>query len=63
MASVAPSMQPERLNQIFNGLKNKNAETRAQSAKDLYHFVSIISYILNSVLNSSRGSWNRCRYP
>ncbi|KAF8817420.1 phosphatidylinositol 3-kinase [Phlegmacium glaucopus] len=41
MASVAPSTQPERLNQIFNGLKSKNAETRAQSAKDLYHFVSL----------------------
>ena len=46
MASVAPSTQSERLNQIFNGLKNKNVETRAQSAKELYHFVSIPSYIL-----------------
>jgi FKBP12-rapamycin complex-associated protein len=40
MASVAQSTQTERLNQIFNGLKNRNADIRLQSAEDLRRFVS-----------------------
>ncbi|KIM49486.1 hypothetical protein M413DRAFT_21701 [Hebeloma cylindrosporum] len=41
MASVAQSTQTERLNQIFNGLKNRNADIRLQSAEDLRRFVTM----------------------
>ncbi|KAF8966334.1 atypical/PIKK/FRAP protein kinase [Flammula alnicola] len=41
MASAAQSTQTERLNQIFSGLKNRNAETRLQSAEELRRFVSM----------------------
>ncbi|KIM44660.1 hypothetical protein M413DRAFT_25110 [Hebeloma cylindrosporum] len=41
MASVAQSTQTERLNQIFNGLKNRNADIRLQSAEELRRFVSM----------------------
>ncbi|PPQ67890.1 hypothetical protein CVT26_007090, partial [Gymnopilus dilepis] len=41
MASVVQSNQTERLNQIFNGLKNRNADVRAQAAEELKRFVSM----------------------
>ncbi|KAF9561208.1 phosphatidylinositol 3-kinase [Agrocybe pediades] len=40
MASVLQSNQLERLNQIFNGLKNRNADIRMQSAEELRRFVT-----------------------
>ena len=42
MASVVHSNQPDRLTQIFNGLKNRNPDVRAQAAEGLTRFVSCI---------------------
>lgn len=39
MASVAQSTQTDRMNQIFNGLKNRSLEVRLQSAEELRRFV------------------------
>jgi len=39
MASVVQSNQPDRLTQIFNGLKNRNPDARAQAAEELARFV------------------------
>ncbi|KAF9482580.1 atypical/PIKK/FRAP protein kinase [Pholiota conissans] len=41
MASVAQSTQTDRMNQIFNGLKNRSLEVRLQSAEELRRFVSL----------------------
>ncbi|KDR80665.1 hypothetical protein GALMADRAFT_222261 [Galerina marginata CBS 339.88] len=41
MASVVQSNQTDRLNQIFNGLKNRNPDIRLQAAEDLRRFVSM----------------------
>ena len=46
MASVAQLTQTERLNQIFNGLKNRNVDIRLQSAEDLRRFVSTITALV-----------------
>lgn len=45
MASTAPTAQTELLDQIFQGLKNKSAEVRLQSARDLRRYVSMLSYL------------------
>lgn len=42
MASVVQSNPPDRLTQIFNGLKNRNPDIRTQAAEELTHFVSQI---------------------
>jgi len=43
MASTLQSNQTERLNQIYNGLKNRSPEIRLQSAEELRRFVSVIA--------------------
>ncbi|KAF9525319.1 phosphatidylinositol 3-kinase [Crepidotus variabilis] len=40
MASAVQPNQPDRLTQIFSGLKNKNPDVRIQAADDLARFVS-----------------------
>ena len=42
MASAVQHNQPDRLTQIFNGLKNRNPDVRAQAAEDLTRFVGHI---------------------
>lgn len=39
MASAVQPNQPDRLTQIFSGLKNKNPDVRIQAADDLARFV------------------------
>ncbi|KIM48642.1 hypothetical protein M413DRAFT_21000 [Hebeloma cylindrosporum] len=46
MASAAQSTETERLNEIFNGLKNSNADIRLRSAEDLQRFASTIAILL-----------------
>jgi len=55
MASVAQSTQTERLNQIFNGLKNRNPDIRLQSAEDLRRFVSTFTALVLPQLMMSSG--------
>ncbi|KAI0793741.1 atypical/PIKK/FRAP protein kinase [Fomes fomentarius] len=40
MASIAPPAQVDALDQLFQGLKNKSSEVRAQAALELQHYIS-----------------------
>ncbi len=42
MASTAPLLQADVLDQIFNGLRNKSYEVRVQSAIELQRYVGRI---------------------